>query len=65
MPVHGPNPIDHEQAEQMREVVDKARELLKQPPPDTFIGRGTRDPFPTADEELHRWIDSTGLKPPE
>lgn len=50
-PIHRPTPIDHEQAEQMREVVEKSRELLKEPPPDTFLGRKTQEPPPNSDEE--------------
>ena len=65
MQVFRPTPIDHEQAEKMREVVEKSRELLSQPPPDTFIGRRTREPFPSEDEELGRSINTPGLKPPE
>ena len=35
IPIYRPMPIDREQAVQMRELVQKARELLKQPLPDT------------------------------
>ena len=46
MSVHRPLPIDHAQAEVMRELMREARELLRQPPPDTFLGRKTHEPFP-------------------
>ncbi|UPK31240.1 hypothetical protein [Bradyrhizobium sp. 195] len=51
MRVFRPTLIDHEQAEQMREVMEKARELLKEPPPDTFLGRKTQEPPPKLDDE--------------
>lgn len=51
MPVYRPTPIDHEQAEQMRKLVEKARALLKEPPPDTFLGRATQEPPPKLDDE--------------
>lgn len=34
-------------AEQIREVIKESRELLKQPSPDTFLGRKTQEPFPS------------------
>lgn len=46
MSVYRPLPADREQAEIMRELMRKARELLQQPPPDTFLGRKTYEPFP-------------------
>ncbi|MET4177863.1 hypothetical protein ABIB99_008997 [Bradyrhizobium sp. LA6.1] len=48
-------PIDHvheqssriaKQNEFMREIAAKAREILKTPIPDTFLGRKTREPRP-------------------
>lgn len=45
MRIYRPLPADHEQAEIMREGVREARELLKQPLPDTFLGRKTHEPF--------------------
>ena len=51
MRVYRPLPADHEQADIMRENMRKARELLKQPPPDTFLGRKTMDPFPEEDPD--------------
>jgi hypothetical protein len=41
---------DADQAEQMREVIRESRELLKQPGPDTFVGRKTQEPFPKEDD---------------
>ncbi|WP_158237571.1 hypothetical protein [Bradyrhizobium forestalis] len=43
MRVYRPLPVEHEQAEYMRQIVRECRELLKQPPPDTFLGRKTMD----------------------
>lgn len=51
MTVYRPTPIDQERAEQMREVFEKARELLKQPPPDVFLGRKTQEPPSKPDDE--------------
>ena len=56
MQVYRPLPVDHEQAEYMRQFVRECRELLKQTPPDTFLGRRTHEPFQgendaTANEE--------------
>lgn len=45
MTVYRPLPVEHEQAEHMRQIVRESRELLKQPPPDTFLGRRTHEPF--------------------
>ncbi|MBJ7401975.1 MAG: hypothetical protein JHD07_01170 [Bradyrhizobium sp.] len=50
MPVFRPLPVDHEQAEYMRQIVRQCRELLKQPPPDTFLGRKTQDAPPKAED---------------
>ncbi len=33
-----------------RDSVERAAELLKRPPPDTFWGRQTSEPFPKEDE---------------
>ncbi|MHC4046543.1 hypothetical protein [Bradyrhizobium sp. 23AC] len=46
MPVYRPLPADHAQAEHMQELLRQARELLNQPPPDTFLGRKTREAPP-------------------
>ncbi|WP_407188585.1 hypothetical protein [Bradyrhizobium centrosematis] len=46
MPVFWPLPVEREQAEYMRQIVRECRELLKQPLPDTFLGRRTYEPFP-------------------
>ncbi|WP_439360984.1 hypothetical protein [Bradyrhizobium sp. DASA03007] len=34
----------------MRETVQRSREILKEPPPDTFLGRKTHEPFPIEKE---------------
>ncbi|MDA9421647.1 hypothetical protein [Bradyrhizobium sp. CCBAU 53380] len=54
MPVFRPFPIDADQAEYMREVVRKSRELVNEPAPDTFLGRKTQEPFPTEDDPMTR-----------
>ncbi|WP_439363092.1 hypothetical protein ACNJYD_19895 [Bradyrhizobium sp. DASA03005] len=51
MPVYRPFPIDSDQAKQMRKVAQKSRELLKEPAPDTFLGRKTQEPFLTEEED--------------
>jgi hypothetical protein len=35
---------------ELRRLVQDARALLKQPPPDTFLGRKTFEPFPPEDK---------------
>lgn len=50
MRVYRPLPVDHEQAEYMRKIARECRELLKQPPPDTFLGRKTQDAPPKAED---------------
>lgn len=45
MTVYRPLPADRELAEYMRRIVRECRELLKQTPPDTFLGRRTHEPF--------------------
>ncbi|WP_131870979.1 MULTISPECIES: hypothetical protein [unclassified Bradyrhizobium] len=60
--IHRPLPAEHEQAECMRQIVRECRELLKQPPPDTFLGRRTMDA--PAKEEADgdgRSVTSVGL----
>ena len=46
----------HEQddlhAELMREVIDLSRKVLRQPSPDTFLGRKTQEPFPWEKRKL-------------
>ncbi|MBH5368953.1 hypothetical protein [Bradyrhizobium glycinis] len=46
MPVFWPLPVEQDQNEYMRQIVRECRELLKQPLPDTFLGRKTYEPFP-------------------
>ena len=46
-------PFEKEQNKHVRRVIiDRARELLKQPPPDTFVGRKTQEPFPIAPKSV-------------
>jgi len=51
MPIYRPTPIEPEQAECTRKLVEESRELLKQSAPDTFAGRKTQEPFPKEEEE--------------
>jgi hypothetical protein len=37
--------------EQMLDAVARAREVLKSPPPDTFAGRKSQEPFPQEEEK--------------
>ncbi len=32
--------------DQLREVIARSRAILSEPPPDTFLGRRTQEPFP-------------------
>jgi hypothetical protein len=43
--------IDAKQAAQIRQALDAACEALKLPPPDTFLGRKSFEPFPREDEQ--------------
>ncbi|MEY9362310.1 hypothetical protein ABH994_005031 [Bradyrhizobium yuanmingense] len=45
MTVYRPLPADHDTVEYMRRIARESRELLKQSPPDTFLGRRTHEPF--------------------
>jgi hypothetical protein len=40
-----------EQLSRARELASRGIELLKQPPPDTFLGRKQYEPIPRPDEE--------------
>lgn len=42
----------------------RAAKVLKQPVPDTFLGRRTHEPFKLSDEEAERWANPPGLQPP-
>lgn len=69
MSVYRPNPFDFKLVEQMRELVRRARELLHGlPPPDTFAGRKTQEPFPAENDPLDLaspWVASKELQPPK
>lgn len=41
---------DAEHAKHIREIMKESREVLKQPNPDTFLGRKTQEPFPQKEE---------------
>ncbi len=45
MRIYRPLPVEQDQTEYMRRIVRECRELLKQPLPDTFLGRKTMEPF--------------------
>ncbi len=49
--IYRPMMSDEEHAEQIREAVKLSLEILKQPLPDTFLGRKTQEPFPREREE--------------
>jgi hypothetical protein len=34
----------------VRDAIARSRELLKFPPPDSFVGRKTQEPFPTEED---------------
>ena len=38
----------------MQEALARSREVLKSPPPDTFAGRKTQEPFPGEKDEKKR-----------
>jgi hypothetical protein len=44
--------IDAGHLKEMRELIAQAREMLQRhPPPDTFAGRKTQEPFPLSDAD--------------
>jgi hypothetical protein len=49
--VYRPTTTDADQTKQLREIAEESREILKQPPPDTFLGRKTQAPFPKAEND--------------
>lgn len=51
MRIYRPVPAEHEQIEHMLRIARECRELLKQPPPDTFLGRKTQDAPPKAEAD--------------
>ena len=55
--IYRPTQTDAEHAKQIREIIQQFREVLKQPPPETFLGRKTHDPFPKeeADQVPNRY----------
>ena len=42
---------DAKQAEGTREAAKRSLDILKEPAPDTFLGRKTQEPFPREDDE--------------
>jgi len=56
-----------DQVAQLRRTLEAAREVLKQPPPDTFLGRKSAEPFPLPEEVEHieGLLNSKELKSPE
>jgi hypothetical protein len=49
--IYHPLEADANQAAEIRLVLQQARELLKQPLPDTFLGRRRFVPFPNEDDQ--------------
>ena len=49
--VDRPTNTDADYAQETRETIERSRETLKQPLPDTFLGRKTQEPFPKEDDE--------------
>jgi len=45
-----PRPALAQLLEEPRKIVVWSREVLKEPMPDTFLGRKTQEPFPNQDE---------------
>ena len=43
--INYPLMTDAEHVSEMRRLIEEAREVLKQPAPDTFLGRKTAEPF--------------------
>lgn len=52
-PVYRIPASDQDLTVDLRRMVQDARDLLKRPPPDTFLGRRTFEPFP-AEDKNHR-----------
>jgi hypothetical protein len=46
--------------ELVRDAIVRSRELLKFPPPDSFVGRKTQEPFPSADAAPRCWPNIEG-----
>ncbi|WP_456746097.1 hypothetical protein [Bradyrhizobium sp. USDA 4354] len=44
---HYPLQSDQKHVEQVRKTIREARTVLELPPPDTFLGRRTHEPFPS------------------
>ena len=57
MRIYRPLPVEQDQTEYMRRIVRECRELLKQPLPDTFLGRKTMDVPPRDEEDPRGMID--------
>jgi hypothetical protein len=49
--IHHPLKSDAAHVEMAREAIGEALKVLRQPKPDTFLGRATYKPFPWADTE--------------
>jgi hypothetical protein len=57
--IYHPVATDAKQAAQMRQALDEAREALRLPLSDTFLGRRSFEPFPDEDKQ----DDATGCPP--
>jgi len=55
-----------EQITVTRGIIAKCLDVLKEPLPDTFLGRKTYEPFPPAEEQqIEGWLNSMELQPPK
>ena len=50
--IYRPTIGDARDIEQIRALVRESREVLKQPVPDTFLGRKTTEPLPVEDQDV-------------
>ena len=70
MSVHRPPPYDSNEVERTRDIIRDSKELLREPRPDTFAGRKTREPPPSEDDDpmarpdIQKLINSE-LRPPK
>ncbi|WP_157644389.1 hypothetical protein [Bradyrhizobium sp. WSM2793] len=60
--VHHPLPIDAAHVKMARDAISEALEVLRQPPPDSFLGRETYKPFPKGNTE-NNIGDGNGVSP--
>ncbi|MGX4801899.1 hypothetical protein [Bradyrhizobium guangdongense] len=56
--IHHPLRIDAAHIEMAREAIRAALEVLRQPQPDTFLGRETHEPFPRENAQSNTGDDA-------